>query len=316
MQLAITGANGFLGTHLVSTALENGHQVVALVRNKSKVNFPKSDSLSIEQVDYSRFEEEFKILAKTYGVFDAFIHNAAVTVSISKKEYFKTNTDLTKTILDAITGNEWLGPDGKFVYISSYAANGPLNGDGPVSNYGYSKLKSEHLIQDSGLSYWIIRPTAIYGPGDRAFLPLFRSAKKGLYIIPRSEQKLSMIHVDDLVYSIINNFEDYEGAWHFSDGNTYSHQNFVRTLQEVTGTKIRAVRLPIWLLKSILYVLIFFQKVFRVKPKLTVEKVQEITQDWNLMEDKNLNHFKFDPKYQLKNGFEKTYSYYQKNSMI
>src|SRR3546814_14244242 len=75
---------------------------------------------------------------------------------------------------------------GRFVHVSSLAAREP-----ELSAYGRSKAESEKLMAESGLDWAIVRPPAVYGPGDRESLELFRMAARGLVLLPpaRSEER-------------------------------------------------------------------------------------------------------------------------------
>ena len=79
----------------------------------------------------------------------------------------------------------------RFVHVSSLAAREPK-----LSIYGATKAGSEALVGDSGLGFAIVRPPAVYGPGDKETLELFRMAKRGFVLLP-PEGRLSLIHVDD-----------------------------------------------------------------------------------------------------------------------
>ena len=80
----------------------------------------------------------------------------------------------------------------RFVHVSSLAAREPK-----LSLYGASKERAEGLVMSSGLDWAIVRPPAVYGPGDRETLELFRMAKLGLMLMP-PKGRVSVIHVDDL----------------------------------------------------------------------------------------------------------------------
>jgi uncharacterized protein YbjT (DUF2867 family) len=80
----------------------------------------------------------------------------------------------------------------RFVHVSSLAAREPK-----LSIYGATKAGSEALVGASQLSSAIVRPPAVYGPGDKEMLELFKMAKRGFVLLP-PEGRLSLIHVDDL----------------------------------------------------------------------------------------------------------------------
>ena len=80
----------------------------------------------------------------------------------------------------------------RFVHVSSLAAREPK-----LSLYGASKARAEELVRSSGLDWVIVRPPAVYGPGDKETLELFRMAKLGLMLMP-PKGRVSLIHADDL----------------------------------------------------------------------------------------------------------------------
>src|SRR5204862_6713781 len=94
----------------------------------------------------------------------------------------------TLAVLAAATA----GGTKRFVHVSSLAAREPR-----LSLYGASKAKAEALVEGSGLDWAIVRPPAVYGPGDKETLELFKMAKRGLILLP-PRGRVSLIHVDDL----------------------------------------------------------------------------------------------------------------------
>jgi nucleoside-diphosphate-sugar epimerase len=123
----------------------------------------------------------------------------------------------------------------RFVHVSSLAAREPK-----LSLYGASKARAEQLVQRSGLDWAIVRPPAVYGPGDKETLELFRMAKLGMLLMPPSG-RLSLIHVDDLAELllalagpspenlVIEADDGRPGGW--------SHREFGRTLGRAVGTR-------------------------------------------------------------------------------
>lgn len=313
MRIGITGANGFLGKHLITSCIAADLQVEAFVRPSANISeIADHKNLTIHKVDYKELGSYLKRVAPL----DYFIHNAAVTVSLNQAEYFSVNTTLTAEVLDALKSSKALS-NGKFVLISSYAANGPLNAGGPVSDYGRSKLQAEEKIQEYGLNHLIVRPTGIYGPGDAAFLPLFKLAKRGVYPLSAPQtQKVTMIHGLDLAKGIVSSMKDMSGVLHFSDGNTYSHQDLRSSLQKVFKRKVRNIKLPKSLAILSLKVANLFDKILRERPSLTAEKFDEISQDWNLIDDEQLKHANIKCEFDIDSGFQDTYLDYKKKNLL
>ena len=316
--MVITGANGFLGSYIVRVFLNQNYKVIALVRkNADCSSLPENDHLSIERINYlDDLDTQFDLLKSRHGRVDFFIHNAGITVSLNKSEYFDINTHLTGRILKSAKNSVWLPEDGKFIYLSSLAANGPLGINHPISLYGESKMKAEKLVMVSHQNYLIIRPTAVYGPGDYAFLPLFRSAAKGIYPLTNSKQRMSIIHAGDLARIIQKEVENSIGIIHANDGNTYLHNDFVEALKKATGRKITKVSLSAGLIKRSLMLSDVWHSMFDKKPGITKEKFEEISKDWNLHEDKELTFSKIPSQISLEEGFRDTYEFYKNKKLI
>lgn len=317
MKVAITGANGFLGKYLVDACLADGHQVYAFVRKSADTSSLKlNNNLKICTINYDNIDTELQKLKTQIGAFDFLIHNAGKTSSIDNEDYVNINTKMTGRLLDAISKVEFLDLGGKFVYISSYTAHGPVGVNHPVSKYGESKKAAEELIQKSGIAHVMFRPTAIYGAGDKAFLPLFQTANKGLYPLTRSSQKMSMIHAADLASIVARDMSSREGILHVSDGNTYSHAQFKKVLSEVIGRKIRNIRIPGIITKISLWISDIWYRITRGTPNLTLEKFEEISQDWELHDDESLEHADLQIAFDLKKGFKDAYDYYARKKLL
>ncbi|MEM6641470.1 MAG: SDR family NAD(P)-dependent oxidoreductase [Bacteroidota bacterium] len=318
MVVAVTGANGFLGSYIVKAFLETGHKVIALVRKSADFSTLEiHQKVQIEVVDYSnKLDLQFIALKEKYGDLTYFIHNAGVTVSLKKEEYFQVNVELTKSILKGIKSSGWLPPQAKWIQVSSMAATGPYASGQPVSQYGESKLAAEKAIIKSSFPHLILRPTGIYGAGDVAFLPLFKLAAKGIYPLTRRTQKMSMIHASDLSRTIVKEARNNSGVLHVSDGNTYSHQDFIKSLEAATKKKIRRIPTSGWLSRASLGLSDIWHRTLNKRPGLTLEKFQEISDDWHLHENPELRFSLERSKVSLTEGFQDAFNYYQKNNLL
>ena len=180
MRLAVTGGTGFVGSHLVDSALAAGHEVRALARREQ----PPRDRLAWipgsldDRAAMKRLVEDA----------DAVIHVAGVINAPDPAGFEQGNVAGTLAMLAAATA----GGVRRFVHVSSLAAREP-----GLSRYGASKARAEELVGSSGLDWAIVRPPAVYGPGDRETLELFRMARRGLVLLPPGG-RVSLIHVGDL----------------------------------------------------------------------------------------------------------------------
>ena len=131
----------------------------------------------------------------------------------------------------------------RFIHVSSLAAREP-----GLSLYGASKARSEELVVDSPLSSAVVRPPAVYGPGDRETLELFRMAARGLVLLP-PRGRLSVIHVDDLARLLLSLVDPQcppglliepddgrEGGW--------THEAFGQALGRAIGRRVVTLSMP------------------------------------------------------------------------
>ncbi len=180
MILAVTGGTGFVGQRLIDLALARGHRVRALTR---KAQEPRD---GVEWIEGSL--ESREALERLVTASDAVIHVAGVINAPDAAGFEAGNVTGTLAMLAAATA----AGTHRFIHVSSLAAREP-----GLSLYGASKARSENLVRSSGLDWMIVRPPAVYGPGDRETLELFKMAKNGLILLP-PKGRLSLIHVDDL----------------------------------------------------------------------------------------------------------------------
>lgn len=231
MKLALTGATGFVGGRLLGMAIDEGHDVRALTRRTMK---PRH---GVTWIDGALDQPER--LAELVEGADAVVHVAGVISALSSGEFEAGNVAGTAAMLAAA---EQAGV-GSFIYVSSLAAREP-----DLSLYGASKARAEALVAASRLATTIIRPPAVYGPGDRETLELFRMAKTGLILLPPIG-RLSLLHVDDLARLLLAIAEDGSGADRIiepDDGRAggWTHREFGRALGRAVGRKVITMSTP------------------------------------------------------------------------
>ncbi len=180
LRLAITGGTGFVGSRLLNLAVDAGHQVTALTRRPQPL---REGVVWVEGALDTR-----EAVGELVRDADAVIHVAGVVNAPNAAGFEEGNVAGTLAMLAATTASGV----GRFVHVSSLAAREPA-----LSLYGASKKRSEDLVTGSGLDWLIVRPPAVYGPGDRELLDLFKAARLGVVPLP-PKGHLSVIHADDL----------------------------------------------------------------------------------------------------------------------
>ena len=235
MKLGVTGGTGFLGSHLIDAALLAGHEVKALTRRQQ---------LAREGVEWiSGSLDDRAAVHQLVGDADAIIHVAGVISGTDARVFHKGNVEGTLAMLAAATA----GGVKRFVHVSSLAAREP-----GLSLYGGSKARAEELVDRSGLDWSIVRPPAVYGPGDKETLELFKMARGGQIYMPPSG-RLSLIHVDDLARLLLALAQP--GAptkliIEPDDGRPrgWSHREFGEALGNAVGVPARTISTPRFLL--------------------------------------------------------------------
>jgi len=204
----VTGATGFVGSHLVDALRAGGHEVVCLARDPAKAQRLFGDTgPRIIRGDLSDTEA----LAHGAADVDVVFHVAGLIAARRPADFYAVNRDATaRTVAAARRAAPRLS---RFVYVSSLSAAGPTrrgtvrretDPPQPVSLYGRSKLAGEEAVRAGGVPWTIVRPPTVYGPRDRETLRLFRLARYGvmpLYGDPR--QELSFVHAADLAGALL-----------------------------------------------------------------------------------------------------------------
>lgn len=256
MKIGITGGTGFVGSHVLDTALAAGHQVKALTRREQ----PEREG--VEWISGNL--DDRTALHQLVTEVDAVIHIAGVITAPDRAGFDHGNVGGTLAMLAAATA----GGVHRFVHVSSLAAREPK-----LSLYGGSKARAEELIRSSGLEWSIVRPPAVYGPGDRETLELFRMAKLGLMLMPQ-HGRVSLIHSDDLARLLLALCGDPAPSnilIEADDGKPggWTHRQFARELGRAVGTKPAIVSAPGLFLKLAARA----DQLFRgPKAKLTVDR--------------------------------------------
>lgn len=232
MILAVTGATGFVGSHLVDRALAGGHQVRALTRR------PQPARTGVTWVAGALDLPE--TLATLVEGSDAVIHVAGVVNARDRAGFAAGNIAGTAAMVAAAIG----AGVGRFVHVSSLAAREPA-----LSSYGWSKAGAEGEVTRSPLPAWtIVRPPAVYGPGDLEMRDTFRMARLGIALTPPGG-RMSVAHVDDLARLLLTLAakDDHGSIFEPDDGKPggWTHAEFFgQAIGMAVGKRVTAIALP------------------------------------------------------------------------
>jgi nucleoside-diphosphate-sugar epimerase len=240
--VALTGANGFVGRVLTEHLLASGWQVRALLRR------PAPDLAALGAVPVPGALEERESLDRLVEGADVVVHCAGVVRARNRAEFMTVNAEGTARATDATAA---CARPPRFILISSLAAREP-----GISPYAASKQGAEEAVAAHGgsLDYCVLRPPAIYGPGDRGTLPLFRQLARGFLFVPRVPgARFSLLHVADLAAAVERLLvgEGWDGRIvELDDGRSggYGWSDLLEAAGRHLGRPVRPIAVPHWLL--------------------------------------------------------------------
>jgi uncharacterized protein YbjT (DUF2867 family) len=299
--LAVTGGTGFVGSHLLRVALAQGYDVRALTRGWK----PPEDEIAWVDGALDRPESLVKLAAGA----DAVVHIAGLINAPTREGFEAVNVAGTAAMIDAARK----AGVRRFVHISSLSAREP-----ELSNYGWSKSKSERLVAASGLDWTIIRPPAIYGPGDRETLELFKMARRGFVALP-PRGRFSIIHVEDLcalILAVLDDPDSWSETYEPDDGreNGWDNRHFARTLGRIYGKRAATMSMP----KMVLGLASLLDRLFRRGgAKLTPDRVGYFCHpDWVVAAEKRPAARLWKPEIRTPTGLKDTAQWYRSEGWL
>lgn len=324
-KVLVTGANGFVGSHVVEKCNQLGLEVWAAIRKSSNLNYLKNSKVNFTYPDFTNVALLKKeIEDKQY---DFVIHIAGITKARFAKEFDHVNAVYTANLGKAIKESRY--PVKKVVFMSSLGAIGPLQyNDGlitdttrpnPVTAYGKSKLLAEELLAPLQLPMIVLRPTAVYGPREKDIFILLRTIIKGFEpYLGKTNQHLSFVYVKDLADLTVNSlFTSVTGSYNVTDGNCYDRYYFGEIVKKITAKKTFKLHIPLGVVNLLAIVSEKVAGAFNKTSVLNKEKLNELTAaNWCCDINKLKSELGFSPKYNLQQGLEETITWCKQNQWL
>jgi nucleoside-diphosphate-sugar epimerase len=315
MKALLTGATGFIGTHMVDLLLAEGTEVHALVRN------PDKESALLEKNVRLLRGDLFSIPALPAGL-DAVFHLAGRTRSLSAAGYYTVNREGTASLFRSLSA---LQEPPKVILLSSQAAAGPSSAGRPVREsdpphpvtpYGRSKLQGEQeaLKFKDRFPVAILRACSVFGPRDRDFLPYFRLVSRGIIPTIKGGRKTSLIYVKDLAralwLSAQKSFPSGE-IFNIADPSPHNWDDLGIAAAAALGRKSRRLEIS----RGVLYFIsLLCETSYRLKGKpglITRDKYRDLTQAaWLADVGKASELLSFRAQYPLDGAVGETISWY------
>ena len=328
MNIVVTGGTGFIGRRLIARLIARGDRVVCFSRKPGQ-----AADCECRSVDYSL--PSLAIDDDAFDGVDVVFHLAGATRAPTADRFQEANTGATIRLVDRILR---AGAKPRFVFVSSLAAAGPTpadatpnaagvpmrveaDADHPIEPYGASKLAAERSIAERELPWTIVRPCAVYGPGDRDFLTIFQMARRGVAVFPGNRDSfISTIFVDDLVDGMLRAAgPDGVGKTFFlSHDEALSFRDIYRTIATGMGRQLRfELSVPAALIHLVAPLGDVAGLVTGRPPLLNRSKAAMATAPfWTCSADRARQELGFVAATSLRDGVARTYSWYVQNQLL
>lgn len=322
----VTGASGFVGSHLVERFIREGVRVRCLVRRSSDLRW-------LNDLDVERHSGDVTDPASLPGALAGVshvAHAAGLVCAGSLEDYLLVNRDGTKNLIRACQRH---APDlERFVFISSQAAVGPAPPDSPateenelrpVSHYGRSKAEAENIVREASgsLRMTILRPPAVFGPRDVDVYYGFLLGKYGLSVrLASADQRVNFAHVYDLVEGTLRAtmHPDAVGETFFlGSEENYATVRICRAIASAIRAPLLTLAIPRWALNLAGLVAEIAAKPFGRTARINRQKVLELTAPhWCLSVDKARRVLGYRQAVTLEQGIGETARWYQDHGWI
>ena len=317
MKVLVTGATGFVGSHLVEALRRRHAEVTALVRSTGKAHALESQGVRLVAGDL----HDPAALERAAAGQDVIFHVAGLVAAMDEAEFLRVNREGTAGLLEAADRSRVR----RFVLVSSMAAGGPsapgrphtgAEPPRPVTAYGRSKLAAEELVRAGRVPWTILRPPMVYGPRDREVLKVFRLARLGIApVFGEGTQELSAVHGADLAQAIITAAlaERAVGRLYYAcHPETFTSAAFVRSVGAALGRSVRILRLPRPLGSAALSVTGAAARLAGRPTILTPDKANEFFQAaWTGDPRPLVEETGWAPEFNLEGGLAHTYEWYR-----
>lgn len=335
MKILITGASGFIGGFLVEEALRRGYETWAGVRarsNKAHLQDKRIHFIDLKYNDQEALTQQISTFVQEQGAWDFVIHNAGLTKTLDKRNFFQVNAENTHRFIEALAAANC--KPRKFLLMSSLSSYGmgdeetfrpiALNDpQQPNTAYGQSKLVAENYLRNQNhFPYVILRPTGVYGPGEKDYFMEVKSVNAGFdFAVGSVPQRITFIYVKDLATAAFLALEKEEiknRHYFVADGDVHTDASYARMIQDILGKKhVLHARIPLGLVRIACLCSEQIGKLLKKSMTLNTDKYIILKQRNWICDVKPLQEeLGFVPAYPLRKGLEESIAWYKKEGWL
>jgi nucleoside-diphosphate-sugar epimerase len=322
----VTGANGFVGSHLTEALLARGYRVRCMVRRSSDLTFIRHLPVEWAYADVC----DVKGLRQACEGVDVICHCAALTRALDQETFLRVNAEATVTLAQTAIESS---PDlQRFLFVSSQAAAGPsARADDwldetslpqPLNWYGKSKWAAEQglLSLEHSLPLIIVRPAPVFGPRDRDFFAYFDLVNRGLQLeLGRDERRVSLIYVRDLVNLILLALENRAavGQTYFGCAQPTTYAELSQMIARALHKRTLRITLPLAILTPIALGAKVQERLTGQPALLNEQRILDMRQPYWLCSGKKARQeLGFAPSYDLETAVKETAVWYRENGWL
>jgi nucleoside-diphosphate-sugar epimerase len=326
--ILVTGANGFIGSHLVRKLLDVKEKeswpedIVCLVRHTSDLS--SLTGLDVKLVIGNLLDQESLVPAVTGASY--IYHLGAEVYTINRQRFLESIVTGTENLLKAALTHAKTSLK-RFLFVSSQAAAGPAPGNQPINEehkpgppvswYAEAKLKAEEMVKQYGkdLPITTVRPTSVYGPRDLALVSVFQAARMRVHAKNGFKKRYTgMVYAPDLVEGMIAAAQhpDTIGETYFlANSQNYSVAEMSKTIGKAVGKPFGiTIPIPIFFFYIVAVFSELFYLFFRRKPIPSRDKVRDLSKVyWLCTPAKAKKDFGWEAKTSLVEGAKATHNY-------
>lgn len=324
MRIAVTGATGFIGSHVVEALALRGHHVTCLARNPDRTR--ELSDLSLRFV-YGSLDSS-RALADLVDGQEAVVHVAGLTKAPSLQEYVRVNVGGTESLLSAIRGNS--AHLQRLVFFSSAEAMGPSPGGRPLteemvpqpfSAYGKSKIMAENCLERLAgrVPITVVRPPAVYGPRDKDLAILFRLISRGILPVVFPSPAYSVVYVKNLAAGICLVMErPHDGlrSFFFTDGPAASWSDFGGLIARALGRQPLKIHIPLFAVRAVALVAGLFDSLTGKAGILSRDKISEMGGSWVVSDERARRELGYRPEFSTQQGIAETVTWYRNRGWL
>jgi nucleoside-diphosphate-sugar epimerase len=309
----VTGATGFVGSHLADLLLERGWRVTAALRASSRPRWLEGKAVERVDVDFSR--------PLALPACDAVFHVAGVIRADRWEDYLAGNRDAAVRAIEGTRAS-------RFVHVSTLAVTGPGEGVdettpcAPISLYGKSKWEGEQEVwkRRDRVPVTVIRPPVVYGPRDTGLYDMYRTVAAGLRPEIGDRKVVSLVHVRDLVEGILRAAEAREGeneVFLLANREAWTVSDLLDLIQKGLGKRAVRVRVPDRVVRFLGAVVEDGAKLAGKRSMFGRDKALEMTQRaWSCSAEKARSRLGWEARVPVRRGMEETLAWYRTEGLL